>query len=235
MEFVYYLPLLTFSLSIAFALDLFLHVQRKPNATYLKWWMVGMLTYGAGTLCESINTISGWNETNFKFWYITGAFLGGAPLAQGTIYLLLKRKTANVLTVLFLSAVLVGSVCVFLSPVNDALVEPMRMSGKVFRWQWIRLFSPFLNLYAVSFLVGGAIYSAVQYYRRQGTTSRFYGNALIALGGILPGIGGTSTRFGHVEVLYVTELIGLILIFIAYRTMRADHATQSVHRSFLLA
>lgn len=235
MNVVYYLPLLTFSLSLFFAFDLAVHIKQKPNATYLKWWMIGMLTYGAGTLCESINTLNGWNETNFRFWYITGAFLGGAPLAQGTIYLLLKRRTANVLTVIFVTAVLIGSVCVFLSPINHALVEPLRMSGKVFEWQWIRLFSPFLNLYAVLFLVGGAVYSAVQYYRTQGAgASRFIGNVLIAAGAILPGIGGTSTRFGHVEVLYITELAGLILIFIAYRTMRADSGA-TVHRAVLSA
>jgi hypothetical protein len=36
-------------------------------------------------------------------------------------------------------------------------------------------------------------------------------------GALLPGIGGTATRMGHVEVLYVTELIGLTLIWLGYR------------------
>jgi hypothetical protein len=43
------------------------------------------------------------------------------------------------------------------------------------------------------------------------------GNVAIALGGLLPGIGGTFTRFGYVEVLYVTELAGLLLIYLGYR------------------
>ncbi|MDX1579642.1 MAG: hypothetical protein R3266_14245, partial [Gemmatimonadota bacterium] len=47
--------------------------------------------------------------------------------------------------------------------------------------------------------------------------NRAIGNAYIAVGAILPGIGGSFTRFGHVEVLYVTELVGLILIWIGYR------------------
>jgi hypothetical protein len=38
-----------------------------------------------------------------------------------------------------------------------------------------------------------------------------WANVLIAAGAILPGIGGTATRMGYVEVLYVTELIGLLL------------------------
>ena len=40
---------------------------------------------------------------------------------------------------------------------------------------------------------------------------------LIAVGAILPGIGGSFTRFGYVEVLYVTELLGLLVIWAGYR------------------
>ena len=32
-------------------------------------------------------------------------------------------------------------------------------------------------------------------------------------GAILPGIGGTATRFGCTEVLYVTELLGLLMMW----------------------
>ena len=42
-------------------------------------------------------------------------------------------------------------------------------------------------------------------------------NVLIAAGAILPGIGGTATRMGYTEILYVTELAGLILTWIGYR------------------
>jgi uncharacterized SAM-binding protein YcdF (DUF218 family) len=87
----------------------------------------------------------------------------------------------------------------------------------VLAWRWVRLFSPFINLYAVVFLVGGAIVSAVRYRRTRETYSRFIGNMYVAIGAILPGIGGAFTRFGHTEVLYVTELIGLLCIYRGYR------------------
>ena len=106
---------------------------------------------------------------------------------------------------------------VLASPIDHALVEPYRLSGKVLEWRWVRLFSPFVNLYAVVFLVGGAIVSAMRYRRTIETYHRFLGNVYIAVGAILPGIGGAFTRFGHTEVLYVTELIGLLLIWVGYR------------------
>jgi hypothetical protein len=46
---------------------------------------------------------------------------------------------------------------------------------------------------------------------------RYHGNVLIAIGALLPGIGGSFTRFGHVEVLYVTEFLGILLIYWGYR------------------
>ena len=50
---------------------------------------------------------------------------------------------------------------------------------------------------------------------------------LIAAGAILPGIGGSFTRAGFTELLYVTELIGICLIFAGYRASTTE--TQTVH------
>ena len=53
-----------------------------------------------------------------------------------------------------------------------------------------------------------------------GTSARYHryvGNLFIALGALLPGIGGAFSRFGHTEVLYVTELIGLLMIYMGFR------------------
>lgn len=215
-------------MSMIFSYVLFKHYQRKKEATYILWWLIGVLTYGAGTFTESFNTLYGWTETNFRWWYITGALLGGAPLAQGSVYLLLNKKAAHFLSALLVLIVVVASVFVLLSPINYADVEPERMSGKVFIWQWVRSFSPFINIYAVVFLVGGAIASAVKYFRNTGTSIRFWGNVLIAIGAILPGIGGSFTRMGYVEVLYVTEFLGLLMIIIAYTIMK-NEKMKSVH------
>ena len=57
----------------------------------------------------------------------------------------------------------------------------------------------------------------MRYRRARETYHRFVGNVYIAVGGLLPGIGGAFTRFGHTEVLYVTELLGLLLIYAGYR------------------
>jgi hypothetical protein len=130
---------------------------------------------------------------------------------------------------------MVGSVFVILSPVDYSLVETYRLSGAVLAWKKVRLISPLINTYAFLFLVGGAAVSAWKYRKTGGKGSkRYHGNVLIALGALLPGVGGASARAGFVEVLYLTELIGLMLIWLGYRIIRNADAA-SIHANQVTA
>jgi hypothetical protein len=214
---VLYLPIITTVFSLVFAAALLRRYREKGRGTHLLWWAFGVFIYAVGTFTESFTSVFGWSEAVFRAWYISGALLGGAPLAQGTVYLLLRRKTANRLTAALVTFFVVAASLVLAAPVNAALAEPHRLSGKVLAWPWVRLFSPFINTYALVFLVGGAALSAWRYSKRRETRHRFVGNVFIAVGAMLPGIGGAFTRFGYTEVLYVTELIGLSLVYVGYR------------------
>ena len=226
-----YLPLLTTAVAAGFAVVLFRHWRSKPTAKYLMWWFVGVVMYGLGTLAESLTTLFGWSEPVFRLWYITGALMGGVFLAQGVVYLLVSPKTADRLTRILLAYLAVATVIVLIVPVDASAAETYRLSGEVIEWDWVRLLTPLVNLYAVFWLVGGAVWSAVKYYRSDvGTGRRVLGNVAIALGAILPGIGGSFARAGAVEVLYVNELIGLLLIFAGYRIIVTDPGP-SVHRA----
>jgi len=224
---VHYVPVVTTILAVPFALEIFRRYREHPERLHLLWWAIGIATYGVGTFTEATTTLVGWNEPTFRAWYISGALLGGAPLAQGTVYLLLGKRTAHVLTTLLIAYVIIASVFVVLSPIDYSQVEAHRLTGRVLQWQWVRAFSPVVNLYAVIFLIGGAILSALRYSADPATRHRVYANVLIATGAILPGIGGTATRMGYVEVLYVTELAGLLLTWMGYRmSVRPSPAPQ---------
>jgi len=106
----------------------------------------------------------------------------------------------------------------------DFLPDPtfvIDSEGAVLAWKWVRYFSPLLNTYAFIFLVGGAIYSAIKYYKQTKREALFKGNIFIAIGGLLPGIGGTFTRMGYVEVLFMTEILGLFLIYVGYKIVKS--------------
>lgn len=215
-SFVHWIPIATTVVAAVFA-TIVLRRYRERGGTHLLWWGVGLVLYGVGTLTEGLTTALGWNQWVFRIWYITGALCGGAPLAQGTVYLLMRRRTAHVLSALLVMTIVSAGVLVMLSPIDLSAVEPHRLSGRVLGWQWVRMISPFINTYAAVFLIGGAIVSALRYRGDPERRNKYIGNIWIAIGAILPGIGGTFTRFGHVEVLYVTEFVGLLLIYLGFR------------------
>jgi hypothetical protein len=214
---VHFIPIATTIIALAFSYVILQRYRERRTGPHLAWWAAGVFLYGVGTFTESVVTLVGWSEVVFRSWYISGALLGGAPLAQGTVYLLLRRRTANRLTLGLVPFVFVAAIFVILTPIDYSLVEAHRLTGSVMEWWWVRLFSPFINTYAFIFLVGGAALSAYRFSKSRDTYHRFIGNTLIAVGALLPGIGGMATRMGHTEVLYVMEFFGIILIWLGYR------------------
>ena len=223
-----YIPIITTLFSVYFFNEIYKHYKFRKTK-YLWWWSLGVLTFGLGTLSESINVLFGWHEINLKYWYVVGALLGGFPLAQGSVYLLMRRKFADATTKFFLIIIVFASICVILTPIEIPSGYDYKLTGAIFSWQWVRYFSPLINIYAFIFLVGGAVYSAFKYYRLKNKQARFKGNIYIAIGGLLPGIGGSFTRIGYVNVLFVTELIGLLLIYIGYYIIKNDKGLKNIH------
>lgn len=213
---IHYLPILTTLFSAYFFYRLAKSYAQK-GGTHLFWWAAGIFTYGLGTFLEASITLFGNTAYLNKAWYVAGAFLGGYPLAQGSVYLHLKKSNADFLTRLTLPFIFVCAVLVFISPVNMELLEIQRPSGASLGWQWLRLLTPFVNIYSVIFLIGTALWSAIRFTKVENGKNRAIGNALITIGAILPGIGGGMAKAGMVEALYVGEFVGIILIYAGSR------------------
>ena len=135
---IHYLPVVTTVVAVAFFRVLWRHWRRNPSARYVMWWMIGVGLYGLGTLTEALTTVFGWQELVFRTWYVAGALLGGASLAQGTVYLLLPRRTADRLAVALVTYVAIASAFVVATPILYELAEPNRLSGEVMAWQWVQ-------------------------------------------------------------------------------------------------
>lgn len=214
---IHFVPILTTVMAIVFAVAVLRRYRERRTGPHLLWWAAGLFLYGVGTFTEAAVTIFGWSPGLFRAWYISGALLGGAPLAQGTVYLLLPRRVAHRLTIALVTFIVVASGFVLASPIDLSLVEPHGLSGSVLAWQGVRGFSPFINTYALIFLVGGALWSAWRFRLSPAGRHRTIGNVLIAAGALMPAVGGMSSRLGHTEVLYAGEFVGLILIWAGYR------------------
>ncbi len=222
--------MLTTALAVVFTIVLYRHWRGRPQARYLMWWLIGVVCFGLGALAEALTAITGWHGPVFRLWYIAGALLGGAPLAQGTVYLLFAKRTADRLAIGLIAYVAMAAGFVIATPLAAPAADSNLLSGKVIEWEWVRLLTPLVNMYAVVFLVGGAAWSAVQYRRRGDTSSRVLGNWLIAIGAILPAMGGAMARAGAAEALYVTELAGLLTIWAGYRIIVGDRVL-SIHHA----
>jgi hypothetical protein len=220
-----YLPLATTLVALLFTTVL-VRRWRERRGAHLLWWALGVACYGLGTVLESAITLRGSSVLLVRTWYASGAFLGAWPLAQGTASLLFSRRTARWLTVLTLPLVLAGIVLALGAPVDATRLAPDRPNAQIFLWGAPRALAPLVNVYAALVLVGGAVLSAWRFLRQADAAWRAVGNALIAVGALLPGVGGTMARHGHVEALYVTEFVGLVLIWAGYAAcLRSPRAT----------
>lgn len=219
---IHYVPIGTSLVAAIFSILLArrYRVRRNPQ---LLWWSVGVATYGLGAFFEAWITLLGNTVFLTKAWYVAGPILGGYPLAQGSVYLHCSRRFADRAAAITVPIIVVTSALVFLSPALVDQLEPHRPSGAILAWRWVRWMTPFVNLYASYFLIGGAFWSAWKYWRKGGEEARVVGNVLIGVGATLPGIGGGIAKAGTVEALYVLEFSGLILIWIGDRACARRH------------
>jgi len=85
------LPLVATILAGVFALllvDQWLR-RRRP---YQLAWAIGVAMFGVAAFAEVLGSISGWDGTLFRLWYLTGAVWVAAWLGLGTVLLLARTR-----------------------------------------------------------------------------------------------------------------------------------------------
>jgi hypothetical protein len=219
------LPFVSGIISTIFAVLVFRrymeHKEAARRGAHLLLWGIGMVFYAIGGFCEAYYGAFGWSSLVFRLWYLCGAILVAAWLGQGTVYLLAKRKWANALMIALGVASLYAAIRVFTAQLDpslmtDSLHTGSELSGHAIVTGGVRGLTPFFNLYGTVTLVGGALYSSWIFWRKRILLHRTIGNILIAVGAMLPAFGGTFSRFGLPNALYLGELLGTILMFAGF-------------------
>lgn len=211
------IPLVSSIISLIFALTILdqFFARRK---TYQLIWAIGLFMFFISTGSEFWTQAWGLNETVYRLWYLFGAIFVAAYLGMGTLYLLAPRRTARIILVILLVASLYAAFRVFTASIDLSTIQ--YLSGEAMP-RGIRLMTPFFNTFGTIALVGGAIYSAWVFWRRRFMPHRVISNVLIAVGAILPAVGGTSMRLGGaLQLFYLLELLGVIIIFIGFLRSR---------------
>lgn len=193
----------------------------RRRQLYLLLWGLGLIMYAIGGLCEALFGALGWSAIVFRLWYLFGAVLVAAWLGQGTVYLLIKKRVAHVLMLILLLASIYGAVRVFTAELDPNLMTESvqtgsELSGHAIVTPGVRVLTPFFNVYGTLTLVGGALWSAIVFFRKRILLHRTLGSVLIAVGAILPAFGGSFSRMGIPNALYFGEFLGVVLIFLGY-------------------
>jgi hypothetical protein len=211
------MPLISSIVSFIFAatvLDQFF-ARRKP---YQLIWAIGLFMYFISTGAEFWIEIWGLNEAIYRLWYLFGAIFVAAYLGMGTLYLLAPRRVAHIIMTILLVASFYAIFRVFTASLDLSILH--YLSGRAMP-QGVRLMTPFFNTFGTVALVGGAIYSAWVFWRRRLMPQRVISNILIAVGAILPAIGGTHIRTGgSLQLFYLLELLGIMIIFTGFLRSR---------------
>jgi hypothetical protein len=215
-----YLPYLSTIVTFAFTVTVY-NRYRQRGGIHLLLWAIGLLFYGLGTLSEVILGLT-FNVFVLKIWYLTGAMLTAAWLGMGTVHLLIRKGNAAMVLTWILTAVsalavlLIFTAPVFSSSYNVTLPASEQYKDILTRGGLTILFTILLNIYGTLTLVGGAIYSAFLFWRKKILINRMFGNILIAAGALSPAMGGSFLKAGLTDMLYLSELIGAILMFIGF-------------------
>jgi len=194
----------------------------KKRRPHLLAWGIGLLMYFFGTLSQVILSLW-WSPFFFGLWYWSGALMVAPWLGQGTAYLLIRRGSIarNIQMALWLVGIMTLPWALFFTPMDSTkwfvgadmttIYKDIMGDGR-----GVRFFSPIMNVWGTILLVGGALYSARLFRRKQIMRNRVIGNWFIAAGGILPAAAGALIRLGDPSFKYLGEMGGVILIFIGF-------------------
>ncbi len=232
-----FLPFVSTIVTVVFAAVVLARYRRR-RGTHLLVWGIGLLLYALGTAMEALLGLA-FHSVALRTWYLAGAMLTAAWLGQGTMFLLVRRRgVAQVFLGLLAALSLTGAWLVFAAPTLSGTYDVLVPASAQYREILARpgavvALTIVLNLYGTVLLVGGALWSAWLFWRKQVLLHRVLGNVLIAAGALSPAFGGTFLRLGLADWLYASELVGAVIMFVGFvqATMPQESPNASAQRA----
>jgi hypothetical protein len=215
-----FLPFISTFVTVIFAGVVLVRFACRRGA-HLLVWAIGLGLYALGTAMEAFLGLA-YHPLALKAWYLTGAMLTAAWLGQGTMFLLVRRRgVAPIFLGLLAALSLVAAWFVFTAPTLGGRYDVLIPASAQYRQILARpgavvALTVILNMYGTLLLVGGALWSAWLFWRKQVLVHRVAGNTLIAVGALAPALGGTFLRLGLADMLYASELVGAIVMFVGF-------------------
>ena len=205
------LPAVASMIALVCAVVIGLDAIRRPRPERIVW-AIAFLLFAVAAGAEVVGSLIGWSPTLARIYYLSGAVLVVGFLALGELYLLLPGRMPAIVPGLTLLVVAVAATAVWSAPIDSRLLA-IEGWDAIARGPALVVLAVSINALGTVILVGGALLSAWRMRGNPGLANRTWGCVLIALGAILVASGGTLTRFGHREYLYLAMSAGIAVIF----------------------
>jgi hypothetical protein len=184
---------------------------RRPRPERITW-AIAFIIFAVAAGSEVLGATLGWNATLARVYYLCGAVLVVGVLALGELYLLFPGKLPSFTTGLALLVTALAATIVWSAP-----IDPQRLQSEgwhaIERGPVLVALAVALNAGGTAILAGGALYSAWAMRGKPELRQRAAGCLLIAVGTLAVASGGTLTRLGRPEYLYLAMSAGIAIIF----------------------
>jgi hypothetical protein len=204
-------PIISAVFSALCAIILLRDQLRKPRPDKLVWSVAfAMFALAAGA--DAAGRSLGWSEELARLYYATGPALVVMFLAVGELYLLFPKQMGR-----FAPGATLLLTAAWVTTVLNAPIDMSRLEADgweaIERGPWMVAMTVAINSIGSSIIVGGLGWSIWKFWKSGQFRNRMIGCILIAAGTIAVGMGGTLTRLGHYEYLYIAMSIGAAMIF----------------------
>jgi hypothetical protein len=171
----------------------------------------------------------GWTPTLARVYYLAGAVLVVGVLALGELYLLSPRRMPSLTPGVSLLIVAVAATAVWSAPIDSAQLPAVGWRA-LERGPFLVALAATINAGGTIVLAGGALYSAWKLRAARRSGRRAAGCVLIAVGTVVVALGGTLTRFGRPEYLYLSMALGIATIFAGVVLTRQRRSVSAMTR-----
>jgi hypothetical protein len=197
-------PVIAAAVALAFGLHLLVRFVRRGRL-HEGMWSLAMLMYAAASAALASGVVGGWTAAEFRVYWLFGAVLTVPYLAQGELYLLIRRRwLAHVFLGILLAATAWAVAEVRTAPLNQAALDhELPGGGEVFGDGTVaHRMAPLYVWPTYLLLLVGVVWSAMRIRGREELRPLFLGLLLIALGATIAATGsGIGAVRGSLPIL----------------------------------
>lgn len=193
----------------------------RRHKTYQLFWSIALLMAFVATLSYVVMIVahptSVFGMLCFRLYYILGAALMPSWLGLGSIALVARASITRICLVVLSVLSVIATLLIILAPLDMHQLRQVTGTPGAGILQpatgaWL-IAIIVLNTLGVIAVVGVAIYSGWQLFRRQGTSSLLWANVLILAGDLLNALAGTTARLGVKNIFWLIMIVGWIIFF----------------------